>query len=490
MNKQITDVNNQDRFFDINGHATKQPITKLKATIIFLGIAVVILCSFLPLQAYGEKAGIAVGLILLYVIYLSFGILSPGPCMSLFVFLAVVFGVTDITVVQEYIGKGMFLLMLGLCIVAVGVESTPLGSRIAFYMLKTFGKNPNAIIYIVTGVSVILSALLSNVAVIILLCSIAQKLLLNMNEKKGYSKFGVALMLGIAAGAQIGGAGLVQGSPGYNLFSLSLLPTVTGQNITYAEWAMIGIPSVLLMIIPASYAYIKSSGFDSKSLITPDKGYYEAELNKLGKIGGSEIRWIITVAAMIILMLMNINSNILMLIFIPISLAPIIGTTSPKEAYSQVPWDIVLSVAFAAILGVAFSSSGLSAFVAEKINPLISGLHPLMFMLIVTTSIAVGSQLIPGAQQGLLVMSITVFGPIAMGMGYNPKIILLPIMFLISWTFGLHAHTVQLCSYSFGWWKPKDCIIPGFVLNVFGSILICLLTYFLAPLFWQTSVYL
>ena len=420
----------QDPFFDLKGQRSGIALTKKHVVCILLAVILPILCKNLPLEQYGENVGLSLGLLLMVMLLMFGGVANAAVVGALFCFLAVSLGLLDLTTLQNSVGNGMFFQIIGLCIVGYGIESTPFGNRMTFLLLRKFGTSPGAIIFILFFVSAVLSSMLSNFAVLVLVSNIANKILSEMGEKPGESRFGATIMLSVVAGSSVGGIGLINGSPGVNVYGLASIQAATGYTLSAAQWAMMGFPCVALLVPIGALIYGKCGSYDGTGLTSVTKGYYDEKLKELGTMGGSEWRWIILSLSMVVLMLLGFPTTPLMLIYIVFTCAPVIGVVKVEEAFGKaVPWIVVFSSATMVQIGTVISQNGLTELLSDFIVPYLSGMPPLLIMFL----LAVLTGLLTNALVGMyaaMSITITCMAPVVYSLGYHPAIFLLPCIFM------------------------------------------------------------
>jgi di/tricarboxylate transporter len=342
-----------DRFMDIVGLRSEIPLTKGKIICIIVAIATTVACVYLPLDSYGDKAGIALGLTVGVIILMLGGICSCGPAGAIFCFAAIVTGTLDMSVLTAAVGGGLFFQFVGLCIVGYGIEATPFGSRLAYIMLKVFGKNPKAVVVVILVATAVLSSLISNFATLVLMSAMTHKILTEIGHTPGSGRFGAACMLAVVAGASVGGIGFLQGSIGINMFSINAITTTTvGKfTITAGQWAAVGWITLILLLPCVAFIYLKCIKFDSKDVQLVGSDYYQQKLSELGAVGGSEWRWIIMIVSLVVLMIMGFNTVTLMLIYIFLAVCPGIGIVSTRDGFAKaIPWEVVFSCATTAMI--------------------------------------------------------------------------------------------------------------------------------------------
>jgi len=71
----------------------------------------------------------------------------------------------------------------------------------------------------------------------------------------------------------------------------------------------------------------------------------------------------------------------------------------------------------------------------------------------------------------IYVLVMTLVTPICLTMGYNPSLMMLPVIILHCTFFVLRLNATVLVNKHYGWWETKDGVVPGILVVV----LLCLL---------------
>lgn len=474
--------------FDVSGESTGIPLTKQKLIYIVAGIAAPFLCSLLPLQAYGEKAGLAIGLFVMILVFLFGKVCSTGIAATIFGAASIATGCLNITAFQQGVGGTIFFTCLGLGMLGYGIESTPIGYRLTYLLLKKFGQKPKRLIACIVVLCAVLSSFLSNIAVIMIMSSVVSKLLESIGMERKKSNFAKAAMLAVAYAGAIGGVGFVQGTMGMSLLGIGACAQL-GYGITNAQWAMISWPILVVMMVVMALVCVKFFPFSSKDLNLPEESYYEQKLQELGPINGDEVRWIFFCIVVIAVMLTDVNSNLLMLITMCICCFPGIGFMKMNDAVKKaIPWELIIATMSFSMMGTVMSNCGVSAFITSLVTPLLGDMHPILLTILIGLLGATFNNVLVGA--GFLTYTIFVAGlaPVVLGMGYNPMIILYPVIFLMGTTICFYPNPALYANYVYGWYEEKAPIVPGMVINIAFVVVSAVALYFFAPAMWGTTV--
>lgn len=492
MSNQPQEVTKKkDQILDFNGLITKIPMTTAKWISLAAAIAIPFLFAQLQLPGAGEKAGLALGICVSVVICMLAGIVSCGPAGALLCFLGIVTGTLQAAQLTGAVGAGLFFQFVGLCIVGYGIESTPFGSRLSYTMLKVFGKKPKSIVVVILVATAALSSLISNFATLVLMSTIVHRLLQEMKIEKGKSKFGAACMLAVVAGAATGGMGFIQGSIGVNMYSINAIAGATqgGWTITAAQWAPIGWITLILLLPCMAFFYLKTIKFSNDDVQVPEASYYNQKLGELGPIGGSEIRWLIMIVALVVLMIKGVTTLNLMLVFATLAVLPLVGVTNTRDAFTKaIPWEVVFSCATLSMIGTILNANGVAAWLGGLIAPVVSGVSPLVLMILLAGGAVLMTNICVGGTYACIAVFVSCMAPIIEQLGYNPAIILMPTIIVISFTVCFYAQSTVYANYSYGYYDQKTPILPGALTCIAGVIISSLVCYFLAPVLWGVSI--
>lgn len=478
--------NVKDTFLDFTGIRSGIPITRNLVIVYVVSILAFILLSKLPLSHYGEKTALALGFfvaMIMQMIFLRIPIVIPA--------IIIIVGGTMLELwtwgdVSATLGNSPLYSIMGMMIVAMGAEFTPIGKRIAYGFLKLFGQKPTRVIVVVGATTALISAFVSNIASIILMSSIAAGLLAAMKEEPGQSKIGRTLMPLISAASMVGGCALISGSPIGNTVAIGFMENASGgaYTVTYQQWAYMGILTFCAVVIPLCYIYIKCNKLKDEELSVLPQSYYDELLASLGPIGGSEMRWLIIVVAMVATMLSGVMGTAqAAMLFALISMLPLVGTVPVSGVFQKLPFQILVSSGMLPILARLFSDHGLGELMSDLIMPLVGNFSPLMFSIFSAVTMGVLVNGFVNATQPSSSLVISIMTPICMSLGYNPTIVMMPTLFLGSMFFVFGMNNIMLINYGYGYWEMNDTVLPGAIGVLFVAIVSSVICCLLGPVF-------
>lgn len=475
----------KDAILDIQGTITKAPLSR-KMIIMPIVVAILLIIGhFLPLDSYGENTGIG---LCFFISAVLCHIVQPWDMVITAIMVPVggyLLGIWDWSLFQTVSGTSTFVSMFAMTLLAAGAQTTPIGKRIALLFLRQLGSSPVRLTVAFGAITAIISAFVSNTATLIMMSTIANSMLITMNEKPGQSKLGRTLMTLIATASFIGGMALISGAPQGNMLGITLLENATdGQfTVTYSQWAAVGVPATLIILVPMGLLFAYGNNLSKNdSTVMVSKDYYDDLLKEMGPVGGSEIRWIVTTLAMVIALTCGTHGTVTPLIAAIVTMLPVIGTVPMRDVFKLVPMKVLFIMFFVTIIGKLFSVTGLGAFFTAILAPMVSGMSPLVLSI---TLMAIQVFLVnacPNSATGIFSMIMGIGTPLCIASGYNPSVVLLPVMMSSCFFFVLRLNTTIILNKDYGWWELKDSVVPSLILSILLIILMPVLAHLICPM--------
>jgi sodium-dependent dicarboxylate transporter 2/3/5 len=166
--------------------------------------------------------------------------------------LAVILAVAPARVALAPFADPIIFLFIGSFMLAEAMFVHGLDRRIAYGALSSrlVGGSPARILIVYGAVGTGLSMWISNTATTAMMfpigLSIVSHLTKGRESEASSRKFATAMMLITAFGASVGGIGTPIGTPP-NLIGIGLLSRITGAEISFFNWMLLGVPVVLLL---------------------------------------------------------------------------------------------------------------------------------------------------------------------------------------------------------------------------------------------------
>lgn len=329
----------------------------------------------------------------------------------------------------------------------------------------------------------VISALVSDVPACAIFMALTLPILLKMGTKRGASNFGKAMMMGIPIAALIGGVATLAGSS-INILGINLLQTAAGIDVTFLQWTAIGLPMVVVMIPFAWWALVKVYPPEVESI--GDVGEFKAELKSMGPLHVKEKKVIAILS--ILLLLWVLSTWIKQLDVATVSICGAISMFLPgvdllnwRDVEKNIGWETVLMIGSVTSLGLMATDTGLSTWLVKNALGGITGWNMIALIVIISAFTVVLHLPLPIAPtiNAVLIPAMVV---LAQDTGINPAIFALPVAFTASCAFLLPLDAVPLVTYSKGYYRMFDMMIPGMIISAVWVVVITILMVTIGPM--------
>ncbi len=417
----------------------------------------------------------------------------PIPATSLLPL--VLFPILEIRTFSEtavpYAHPIIFLFMGGFMI-ALSMMRWGLHRRIAMWILTRVGTGPRALIAGFMIATAGLSMWVSNTATTLMMLPVALSVIALVDTESSSEQFkhhfAVALLLGVAYAANIGGMGTLIGTIP-NAFISAFFESEYGYTITFAKWfsvgvpiILIGIPVVFFMITKVLYSFAKNDLIGSADLI-------EREQSKLGPVKRGErivgILFLITALLWITRPLLVgwipglTDAGIAMIGGLSLFVIPVDFKrgifTQDWETAKQLPWGALILIGGGLSLAGAVSESGLAAWLGESLEPLQQ--FPTILIILMTTGLIVFlTEITSNAATTATFLPVLV--ALALAVGENPLLMAIPAALAASCAFMLPVATPpNAIVYGSGRVSVFEMARAGLALNFAFLLLITICAY-------------
>jgi sodium-dependent dicarboxylate transporter 2/3/5 len=449
---------------------------------LFIGPIAAIGAYYLCFITFGfqQSAAITAGITVLTVIWWVSEAL-PIPVTSLLPFaLFPLFGVLSHTEVSSALGSHVILLLMGAFILSKSLERSGVHKRLAIMMVNAIGAHSKKrLVFGFMVATAMLSMWISNTATILIMLPIALAVLSQVPERT----LKIAMILGIAYSASVGGIGTLIGTPPNVIFA-GLYEQQSGQEFSFLTWMMVGIPCVIVAI-PIMAVWL------TRKL----KGPLQIDLPIAGKWRTEEIRTL-SVFALAVLAWITRNEpfggwsdwlGIQMAGDSTVALAAVVIMFLVPNGKGEklldwqtavsIPWGMLLLFAGGIALAKGFTVSGLSKLIGDGLSsftqfPLLATVLLLClcvtYLTEITSNVATATLLLP------------ILYLVGISYGVDPVVLMVPATMAASCAFMLPVATApNAIAYGTGEIEIKDMVKEGAVLSFTISSILALLTYFL-----------
>ncbi|GAB6861578.1 SLC13 family permease [Haloplanus litoreus] len=218
-----------------------------------------------PVAALSSAAGYALGVTAFAAILWLTGAIPLSLTALAIPVLLVVFGVVPDfgAAVTGFADPVVFLLFAGFAL-AEALQYHGIDRRVAYHVLLSVGTSPRRLVLAVMVATAVLSMIISNTATTAMMVPIAVGLAGEVTEVRAVDaepaagdddrrgataapNFQLAMLLGVAYAASLGGVGTLVGTPP-NAIVVGQLQELTGYGITFLDWLVVGLPMVVLTL--------------------------------------------------------------------------------------------------------------------------------------------------------------------------------------------------------------------------------------------------
>lgn len=374
----------------------------------------------------------------------------PLTVTALLPFLLVpAFGVMDANAIAKEYYSPILFLILGGAFLALAIERVGLHRRLALALLKRAAPTATGLLFAFMAATALLSMFISNTSTALIMIPIALAVVRAGGVREGETEgFAGAVMMGIAFAASIGGLGTLVGSP-TNAIAAGLIEKALGLRISFLDWAIYGVPVVLLgtpaaMMIVARVQRLTAHPFDgvaAASALGNQAIWSTAERRVVPVFLLVLLAWIaqpwlepflpkgaltdgtIAVAGSLLLFVLPDGTGRPLLIW--------------KEA-DRAPWGVIMMFGGGLALAAAITASGLAAWLGAVLAPL--GSIPTIALAAIIVALTI---LITEFASNVATASgiMPVLAALIAATGVDPILLALPVAMAASWGFMLPSGT-------------------------------------------------
>ena len=421
-------------------------------------------------------------------------------------------------VVPSYGDSNIFLFMGGFFL-AMAIQKWNLHRRIALHIIRIVGSGPHKIILGFMVATAFLSMWISNTATTMMMFPIGMAVVIQISgllensgnlDQKQLKSFQIALMLGIAYAASIGGIGTKIGTPPNIVFAGAVRTLFPGApEISFLQWMGVGFPLVLIFLPITWLLLTRVIQPINLPELQNSSNVIEDECKKLGKMETGEclvlLIFILTALAWIFRKnielgaftipgwsdLLGIENYVndatvaigsaILLFLIPVSFKKREFLLDWEWAI-KIPWGILLLFGGGIALANGFKCSGLAEWIGEHLE-LLSHM-PLIIMIMATCFLLTFlTELTSNTATAAIFMPILAMT--AMSMHIHPYLLMIPATISASCAFMLPVATPpNAIIFGSGYVTIPQMAKNGLAFNLIGVMIVTIITYLVAiPLF-------
>lgn len=466
------------------------------------GLFVLLLSLPLPEGLSAQAMGVVAVTLLMATFWISEAI--PIPATALFpIALFPLLGVMPTAKVTLSYGNHLIFLFMGGFLIAMAIERWQLHKRIALHTVNLVGVSPNRVILGFMIATAFLSCWISNTATAMLMVTIGMAVLNQMADSEAgrdltQTSFGVALMLGIAYAASIGGVATLIGTPP-NAILAGVVEKQYGYTIGFAEWMLFAMPLSIVMLI-LTWFYLTRIAFRNNAPELPGgKAVIREQLSALGTMSKQERRvlavFLFVVAAWLFRGLLPFDAlkdvtdsavailGAILLFVIPADLKKGEFLLDWKTAVN-IPWDIIILFGGGFALAAGFSASGLTEWIGSQLS-LLQGTNSIVLIAVVVVMVIFLTEVTSNTATASLLLP--VMAGFAMAANEPALSLMAAVALAASFAFMLPVATPPNAIV----FSSRQVTIPqmaraGIWLNLVGTVLITIFVIQLLPIVLQS----
>jgi len=430
----------------------------------------------------------------------------PIPATALLpVALFPVLGIMNGKAVAGTYFNNIIFLFIGGFIMALAMQRWNLHRRIALRIILLIGPSPRRLILGFMTATAFLSMWISNTATTMMMVPIAMAIVLKLKESGelgGGSRFPVALLLGIAYAASIGGTATLIGTPPNLAFArIFAIQFPQAPEITFAGWMTFGLPfSTIFLLI--CWWLLTRLFVGHLHAFSGDLDLFREEHRRLGRMKYEEkvvlVLFVLLAAMWVFRQEIEIGELIIpgwsslfptpgfiddgtVAILISMILFIIPSRSQPGERLMnwetavKLHWGIVILFGGGFALAAGFEASGLSTWVAGRLTAL-AGVHPMFLVGSVSTLLTFLTELTSNTATTQMVLPL--LGALAMASKVNPLLLMVPATLSASCAFMLPVATPpNAIVFGSGEVTMVDMMRAGIIMNLVGVVVIGVLMF-------------
>lgn len=391
-------------------------------------------------------------------------------------------------------------LFLGAFILALAVERWDLHKRVALLILSRTGTEGSRLILGFMIVAALLSMWMTNTSTTMMLLpiaiSVAAVIATHVSGLSGrdIQHFQIALLLGLAYAATIGGMATLVGTPP-NALLVAFLAENHNIKISFFDWMLVGVPLALVMI-PLAWLVLTRVAFKVR---IPESDAAKQHLRQmkqaLGPMTTPEKRVAVIFALVVLAWMLRrpltnlfsieglSDTGIAMTAALVLFLVPSGSRSQPQlmnwQNVSQLPWGVLLLFGGGLSLAAAVSDSGLALWLGQGLAPLsdlgllamiVGAAALVIFLTELTSNLATTATFLPVIAAFALQTDVPIMS------------LLVPVTLAASCAFMLPVATPpNAIVFASGMLTIPNMVRAGLIMNLVGLALLSVIAVTLAP---------
>jgi solute carrier family 13 (sodium-dependent dicarboxylate transporter), member 2/3/5 len=409
-------------------------------------------------------------------------------------------GVVTIDAAAAPYANPVIFLFMGGFLIAAAFERCGLHRRMALTMVRLGGTGPRQLVGSFMAATAFISLWVSNTATVAMLLPMALSLVELVEEHADFSaptaerdhhNFAVALLLGLAYAANIGGLGTPIGTPP-NALLVGYMAESFGRRVGFVEWMFFGVPLVLIGL-PLAWLLLTRVFFPiGAERIAVGHDAIAAQARALGRMSRTE--WTVgivtafTAAAWLTQPLLarivpgTNDAGIAIAASLLLFLIPV-GSRGERalgwDATARVPWDVLVLFGGGLSLANGIQQTGLAVTIGK--SAVAAGAMPIaLVVLVVTTLVVFLTELTSNTAVAAALLPVVT--ALAVAIGGDPMLLAVPTVLAASCGFMMPVGTPpNAMVYGTGRIRMPEMLRAGLATNLLFIALITVVTLVVVP---------
>ena len=373
-------------------------------------------------------------------------------------------GMSSFSEILKNIGSSTAVLIISLSILGAALFHSGLAKKIASGILKVTGRSEKGVILGILLASILLSAISSNTAVVLMMIPLVKCISQELNITLKRTMFPLAIGAGLGGGCTlIGGTSNVSGN--------QILIDAGLPSMGFWTLGAVGIPVAVISVILIILLRDK--------LMPKDEGGYEGEEMDMSVMesSGDKRRMIVTgvITVLAVIAMMISTSALFVVALVGALLVIITGCVSEKEAFAAVDIKLLILIASFGVISESISNTGGDKLIADAFIKVIgTNASPVVICAALFFVTALLTQFLSN------IVAIMMMGPIAINiagvLGVNPFAMVLTVIIAgnacFATPFGSPYLTIMMPTAGY---KFKDFVrmgLPFVIIYWIASVLI------------------
>ncbi len=395
-------------------------------------------------------------------------------------------GVLPIDATAAPYANPVIFLFLGGFVIAAGLRRCGLHRRMALSIVRVGGTRPAGLIGAFMVATAFLSMWVSNTATVAMMLPLALSVLSLAEDAPGAlpdPNLGVALLLGLAYAANIGGLGTLIGTPP-NALLAGFMAESYGVAIGFVQWMLLGVPLVLVAL-PITWLLLTRVLYPvGTARIAGGDAMIRREVDALGSMSAAE--WTVGVVTALTAtawvtrpLLAGVVPGLsdagiaiagaLLLFVLPVPGAAGRPALEWRDA-ETLPWGVLLLFGGGLSLAGAIDATGLATWIGDALAG-VAALKTLVVVLLVTTIVVFLTELTSNTATAAALLPVV--GSLAIAIGADPLLLAVPTALAASCAFMMPVATPpNAIVYGSGRLTIPQMVRAGIWLNILMIVVV------------------